>query len=95
MKTPMITRTFTTTNATLLCLDTKAAEPMNRDLTLAGHYDDEGKLLKDAKKALETETLVVCKVVHVTETTEIRGMTCQKFLELSDVIPSKETTGNN
>lgn len=91
----MITRTFITTNATFLCLDTEAAEPMHRDLALAGHYDDEAKLLKDAKKALESDTLVVCKVVHVTETTELRGMTCQKFLELSEVIPAKETTENN
>ena len=95
MKAPIVTRTFTTTNATLLCLDTEAAEPINRDVELAGHFDSEDKILKAAKKLIETDTLVVCKLVHCTEETTLRGMTVQKFLENSDVIDKNNANEEN
>lgn len=86
MKAALVTRTFTTTYATVLCLDTETAEPCNKDITLAGSFDDETKLLKACKKAVETDTLVVAKVVSVYEKNELRGMTVQQFIENSAVI---------
>lgn len=90
MKTPMITRTFTSTYATVLCLDTETAEPRNETIALAGSYTDEGKLLKDCKKVMETDNFVVAKVVSVSEKNELRGMSVQQFLELSSVIEKPE-----
>lgn len=86
MKARLVTRTFTTTYATVLCLDTESGEPCNREVPLAGAFDDDAKLLKACKKAVETEALIAVKVVHVTEKNELRGMTVQQFLESSTVI---------
>ena len=94
MKAPQITRTFTTTRATILGLDTINDEPMNKDIDLAGHFDSEDKILKAAKKLIETEDFKVCKLVHCVEIDELRGMRVQKFLESSEVIPEKNTTDN-
>lgn len=89
MKAPQITRTFTTTRATILGLDTINAEPMNKDIDLAGHFESEDKIIKAAKKLIETEDFKVCKLVRCEEITELRGMSVQKFLENSEVIPDK------
>ena len=93
MKAPQITRTFTTTRATILGLDTINAEPMNKDVDLAGHFESEEKLMKAVKKLIETEDFKVCKLVSCVEIIELRGMSVQKFLENSEVIPDK-TAGN-
>ena len=94
MKAPQITRTFTTTRATILGLDTINAEPMNKDIDLAGHFESEDKIIKAAKKLIETEDFKVCKLVRCEEITELRGMSVQKFLENSEVIPDKATADN-
>lgn len=89
MKAPQITRTFTTTRVTILGLDTINAEPMNMDIDLAGHFESEDKIIKAAKKLVETEGFKFCKLVRFEEITELRGMSVQKFLENSEVIPEK------
>lgn len=94
MKTPMVTRSFITTHATALALQVETVEPQIVCIDLPGHYDDETKILKDMKKLLETDELKLCKVLSVTEGAQLRGMTVQKFLELSEVIekPAKAET---
>ena len=93
MKAPIVTRTFTTTRATILGLDIINAEPMNKDVDLAGHFDSEDKILKAAKKLIETDVFKVCSLVRCDEVIELRGMTVQKFLENSEVI-DKATPSN-
>lgn len=94
MKAPQITRTFTTTRATILGLDTVNAEPVIKDIDLAGHFDSEDKILKAAKKLIETDDFKVCKLVRCEEVTELRGMSVQKFLENSEIIPEKNPDDN-
>lgn len=90
-RSPMVTRTITTTKVNVLCLDIEHAEPCNRVVTIPRTYKDEEAILKKVKPLLETETL---KVVHVvfTETEEtLYGMTEQEFVELAH--PLLDRTG--
>ena len=52
---PQVTRTFQTTNATVLCMDIENREPCNRYVVLPRTYKDDNAILKAVKKAIETD----------------------------------------
>lgn len=89
MRKPMVTRTFQTTRATVMCLDIVAGESVTRVLTLPRTYKDSKKLLKACEEAITEENV---KAVHVVDTEVIEtlyGMEEQKFIENAIVIPKK------
>ena len=89
MRKPMVTRTFQTTRATVMCLDIEAGESVTRVLTLPRTYKDSKKLLKACEEAITEENV---KAVHVVDTEVIEtlyGMEEQKFIENAIVIPKK------
>ena len=90
----MVTRTFATTTATLLCLNTETAEPFNTDVTLAGTYADEKKLFNAAKKIVENDKpdVSVCKLVHVWTDEKLYGMTAEDFLAHAEILPPRTAT---
>lgn len=86
-KAPMVTRTVTATNATVLCLNTETAEPFNETVLLSGIFKDNKSILKAAKKLLENETVSVAKVVDVSLVEKRYGMTEQDFISHSVELP--------
>ena len=62
-KQPMVTRTITTTIATILCLDIEIGEACNRTVTLPRTSKKEKEILHAAEKALESEPSI--HPVHV------------------------------
>lgn len=92
---PMVTRTINTTKVNVLCLNIETGEPCNRSVVVPRTYKDDEKLLKKVKEVLETETL---KPVHIVDKEEIEtlyGMTEQKFIEHSEVQPSRKVVEEN
>ena len=86
MRKPMVTRTFQTTKATVMCLDINAGESVTKVLTLPRTYKDDKKLLKAFEGAITEEN---SKAVHVVDTEVIEtlyGMEEQKFIENAVVL---------
>ena len=86
MRKPMVTRTFHTTKATVMCIDTDAGESVTRVLTLPRSYKDDKKLLQACEEAITEENI---KPVHVVDTEVVKtfyGMEEQKFIENAVVL---------
>ena len=94
MRTPMVTRTITTTEAKLMCLNVATGTPEVHKVLLSGLYKDNKDVLKASKKLLETEELKVVHVVATEKHEDLYGMTEQKFLEIAKVLPKRGTTNN-
>lgn len=91
----IVTRTITGTQVTVLGLDTETAEPMNKTYILSGTYRkeskgadgkviestiDEKKLLKDVKKAYDTDTFTNVKIVNTQAVNKLYGMWEEDFI---------------
>lgn len=88
---PMVTRTVTTTKATVLCVDTVAEETVTQVVEVPRIYTDDSKLLKAVKETLDS-TIIPIKVIS-TETVEtLYGMTEQNFIELAEKLPPRKKT---
>ena len=79
----MITRTFRTQEVTVMTMDvtTNAIEP--KTLTLPHVLPDNDKILKAAKKKLDTDTLKVAYVIGSEVKEQLRGVDEEQFLAIS------------
>lgn len=82
-----VTRTISTTIATVLCLNTETAEPFNESVEIAGIVKDEKALLKAAKSLLDNETVSAVKVVDVTVNSALYAMDEQDFIKAAEKLP--------
>lgn len=87
----MVTRTITTTECNVLCMNVALAEPCNEHVVLSGSYTDPEKMLKAVKKQIETDTLKPVQVVHFEEKETLYGMTEQEFIQKAQVLPPRGT----
>lgn len=76
-----ITRTISSTKVSVMCADISIGETVTNDYIVAGHYDDDTKLLKVIKKQYETETLKPVAIVDKTDADAMYGMTVNDFIE--------------
>lgn len=88
---PMVTRTITTTDVNVMCLDVEKGEPINKDVTLSRTFKDDEKLLKEVKKIIETDTIKAVHIVDKKELETLYGMPEQEFIEHAKVLPPRET----
>lgn len=88
----MVTRTVIVTKVTALCLNIETAEPFNKDVSLSGTFKDKQAVEKAAKKVIDNDTEKCVTVVEYHETEILYGMTEQKFIELSKVLPPRGTS---
>ena len=84
----MVTRTVTTTKATVLCVNTVAEETVTQVVEVPRSYTDDNKLLKVVKESLDT-TVIPVKVISTEIVETLYGMTEQKFIELAEKLPSR------
>lgn len=89
MRKPMITRTITTTKATLMVADTMAGEILNMEVTLPRTYKNDEAIIKAARPIVESEELKVVSVVHVEITEALYGMTEADFIAHAELMPEK------
>ena len=88
-RTPMVTRTITTTRVNVMCLDVQAGEPFNKEITVPRTYKDDETLLKTVKPLIETETVKAVHIVSKTTIETLYGMTEQDFIEHAKVLPER------
>lgn len=89
-RTAMVTRTFQTTTATILCLDINDAEPFNKEITLPRLYKDNKVILKKAQQIIDDENVKAVAVTKV-ETNEILyGMKEEDFIANAEVLPARK-----
>lgn len=77
----MVTRTVTTTEATVLCLNTETCEPFNETVVLSKSTTDTKVALKEAKKQLENDTISVAKVVSLQPLEKMYGLELTDFIK--------------
>lgn len=87
---PMVTRTFVTTVANVLCMNLETAEPFNTEVTFARTFKDDKKLMKAVSEKLDTETVKAVHIVGKEERETLYGMTEDDFLRLATEL-DKET----
>lgn len=85
-----VTRTISATKVVVMCVNTETAVVENYEVTIAGVYTDEKKLMKAVTKEVETETLKPVSVVSSEVIETLYGMDEQKFIEMAEVLPPRD-----
>lgn len=85
-----VTRTISSTKVIVICVDIETAKANNYEVTIAGTYTDDKKLMKAVTKVVETETLKPVSVVSTEVIETLYGMDEQKFIEMADVLPPRD-----
>lgn len=83
MATKMITRTFRTQSVHVMTMDTTTNATEVKSITLPHVYTDNDKLLKEAKKRIDTDIIKTVYIVGSEVKEELRGVDEEKFLEIS------------
>lgn len=94
MRKPQVTRTITSTVATVLCLNVNTAEAFNKTVTVPREHSDE-KLLKIIKKMVDNDEVKVVHIVDKEIVETLYGMSEEKFIEYADVLPPRKTNETN
>lgn len=84
-----VTRTISSTKVVVMCVDTQTAVVESYEVTIAGVYSDDKKLMKAVTKEVETETLKPVSVVSTEVIETLYGMDEQKFMEMAKVLPPR------
>ncbi len=90
MRKPQVTRTITSTVATVLCLNVNTAEAFNETVTVPREHSDE-KLLKIIKGMVDNDEVKVVHIVDKKVVETLYGMSEEKFIEYADVLPPRKT----
>lgn len=85
-----VTRTISSTKVIVMCVDTETAKVDNYEVTIAGVYSDDKKLMKAVTKEVETATLKPVSVVSTEVIETLYGMDEQKFIEMAEVLPPRD-----
>lgn len=89
---PMITRTVTSTKATVLAVDITTGATFDKEVEVARTYKDNEKLLKVIKSTFETATEKMVAIKSSEEMETLYGMSEQQFIELAEKLPQRNTT---
>lgn len=89
---PMVTRTISTTNATLMMVDTTEGEVYNKDVVLPRTYEDDKAVLKAAKKLYEDDEHKVVQVVSTSVAETLYGMSEADFIAHAKPLPPRTGT---
>lgn len=84
-----VTRTIASTKVVVMCVNTETAVVENYEVTIAGVYSGDKKLMKAVTKVVETETLKPVSVVSTEVIETLYAMDEQKFIEMAEVLPPR------
>lgn len=85
-----VTRTIASTKVVVMCVNTETAVVENYEVTIAGVYSDEKKLMKAVTKEVETETSKPVSIISKEVIETLYGMDEQKFIEMAEVLPPRD-----
>lgn len=85
-----VTRTIASTKVVVMCVNTETAVVENYEVTIAGVYSDDKKLMKAVTKEVETETSKPVSIISKEVIETLYGMDEQKFIEMAEVLPPRD-----
>lgn len=85
-----VTRTISATKVVVMCVNTETAVVENYEVTIAGVYTDDKKLMKAVTKEVETAVLKPVTVVSTEVIETLYGMDEHKFIEMAEVLPPRD-----
>lgn len=88
-KVHLITRSITSTVATVIAHDVETEETKNVQLTVSRSYKTDNELLKVLREKYETDTFKIACVVDSFVTVEKYGMTEDRFISNAQIITKK------
>lgn len=88
MRKPSVTRTISTLNITVLCMDTVSCEPMTKTYPIyeSEAPKDEAKLFNYMRKMYETDTLKISAITAKTAVTKTYSMPLSKYIEEAEEV---------
>lgn len=88
MRKPSVTRTISTLNITVLCMDTVSCEPMTKTYPIyeSEAPKDEEKLFNYMRKMYETDTLKISAITAKTAVTKTYRMPLSKYIEEAEEV---------
>ena len=89
---PMVTRTVTSTKATVLVVDITTGATFDKEVEVARTYKDSDKLLKVIKSSFETATEKVVAIKSSEEVETLYGIPEQMFIEIAEKLPPRKPT---
>lgn len=90
MRKRMVTRTVTTTEVELLCLNIITAEPFNETAVIPGTYTSNEKILKVLRPVLDTKETKIVSVLRAEIKHTLYGMSESDFIKLAKVMPLRK-----
>lgn len=84
-----VTRTISATKVVVMCVNIETAVVENYEVTIAGVYTDDKKLMKAVTKEVDTAVLKPVTVVSTEVIETLYGMDEQKFIEMAEVLPPR------
>lgn len=88
----MVTRTIESTKVTAMCINPATATVSHNEYVISQAYTDPALILKHVKKVYETESNVIVAIENSEVQETLYGMTEQKFMELAEILPPRQTT---
>lgn len=85
-----LTRTIKSNIVTVLCLNTETAEPFNETINVPVEHKTEERIIKYARKVLDTDTVKAVSIAHVEQTSDLYEISEEDFLKYA----TKKTTEN-
>ena len=85
-----ITRTVTTTIAKALVVNPETADTNVVEVSIAGVFKEDKKLLKAVRKAVETPVCAVVAIKEVTTVEELYGMDEETFIAHAHKLPPRK-----
>ena len=86
MRKPMVTRTITSTQVTVLCVNPQSAETFEQDFILTGKIADKDKALKKVSKQYNTEYCTIVAIRSLQEVNELYGMDEADFIKGAKIL---------
>ena len=90
MRTPMVTRTITSTELVALVVDLTEGTTKVQNYTLPREYKDTKEILKYCQKHIDNDNVKVVKVLETKVNNQLYGMTEQEFINLAKPITKKD-----
>ena len=92
MRKPSVTRTISTLNITVLCMDTVSCEPMTKTYPIyeSEAPKDEAKLFNYMRKMYETDTLKISAITDKKAVTKTYSMPLNKYIEEAEEVETRK-----
>lgn len=88
---PMVTRTITSTTATVFCVNKEDRSTFEQSVVLPRTYKDEDKLMKAVENVFIGEPVKPVSITGIEVNEQLYGMTEEEFIKNAKVLPPRKT----